>query len=484
MATFRQICQASTYGALCHCLNLEQMKAPPPSGALPASRHGKSLGGSTVGAYRILVVVDDPKLLTITRLSLAKNGFEVEAATTAYDGLATLGSYAYDLVILDTALPDLSGWEVLRRIRDSGDVPVMLLTSRDSDVDKARGLDLGADDYLTKPFSFLEFEARVRALLRRARISDSDWEYPTASVSPVGDDLTVAIIVEQRHLGKRALMEARSALEAAGCSVPLMVPDADHAWEIPSEPPPWDAVLSRGRDLAGLGILAAASALGIVTINTPQSIELVRNKVAMHAVLQEHGIPLPKTWFAADVRVFRSLPQDCFPLVVKPYDGDGSAGLSLLTCPQDVDLLPALKGKRSLYLAQEFLEADGWDLKLYGIGNRVWGVRKPSPVSFPEPGPAVERPNKEAAELVDLDAQLRDIGLTCGRACGLELWGVDVAMTLEGPYVIEVNDFPTYSAVPGAGAAIAQHVLTLVQINAVTQEIGRERTLSMVRNPW
>jgi ribosomal protein S6--L-glutamate ligase len=256
-------------------------------------------------------------------------------------------------------------------------------------------------------------------------------------------------------------MEARSALEAAGCSVPLVVPDADRVCEIPSESPPWDAVLSRGRDLAGLGILAAASALGVIAINTPQSIELVRNKVAMHAVLQEHGLPLPKTWFAAD-----------------------ASGLSLLTCPQDVDLLPALEGTRSLYLAQEFLETDGWELKLYGIGNRVWAVRKPSPVSFPEPGPAVERPKKEAAELVDLDAQLRDIALTCGRACGLELWGVDVAMTPEGPYVIEVNDFPTYSAVPGAGAAIAQHVLTLVQINAVAQEIGRERMVSMVRNPW
>jgi glutathione synthase/RimK-type ligase-like ATP-grasp enzyme len=90
---------------------------------------------------------------------------------------------------------------------------------------------------------------------------------------------------------------------------------------------------------------------------------------------------------------------------------------------------------------------------------------------------------KEAAELVDLDARLRDIALKCGRACGLELWGVDVAMTPRGPYVIEVNDFPTYSAVPDAGAAIAQHVLALLQINAVAREVGRERMLSIVRNP-
>src|SRR5918999_4871905 len=335
---------------------------------------------ATVGTYRVLVVANDEKLLALTRLSLAKNGLEVEMASTAHEALTICAEAPSDLVILDTALPDLSGWEVLRRIRGSSDVSVMLLTSRDSDVDKARGLDLGADDYLTKPFSFLEFEARVRALLRRVRIANPHQESSLTSFTPIADGPTVAIIVEQRHLGNQALIEARSTLESDRCRVPLVVPDANHAFDIPSEAPSWDAVLSRGRDLAGLGMLAAVSALGIIAINAPESIELVRNKIAMHAVLQEHGLPLPKTWFASDVGAFCSLSRDCFPLIVKPYDGDGSAGLALLTRPEDVDLLPALEGKRSLYLAQEFLESDGWDLKLYGIGNRVWAVRKPSPV--------------------------------------------------------------------------------------------------------
>jgi glutathione synthase/RimK-type ligase-like ATP-grasp enzyme/FixJ family two-component response regulator len=431
-----------------------------------------------------LVVVDNEELIALTRLSLAKNGLEVEATTTAYEALATLGASTYDLVILDTALPDLSGWEVLRRVRDSSNVPVMLLTSRDSDVDKARGFDLGADDYLTKPFSFLEFEARVRALLRRARIANPHQETSATGAIPERDRPTVAIIVEQRHLGKVALSAACSTLQAYGCSVPLIVPDADRVFDIPSEKPPWDAVLSRGRDLAGLGILAAASALGVVAINTPESIELVRNKIAMHGVLQEHQLPLPKTWFASDVKAFRSLPLDCFPLVVKPYDGDGSAGLALLTRPEDVGLLPRLEGRRALYLAQEFLETDGWDLKLYGIGNRVWAVRKPSPIGFPEPGPALRgMESKVEAERIEIDARLRDIALTCGRACGLELWGVDVAMTPRGPYIIEVNDFPTYSAVPEAGALIAQHVLALIRINTVAREVGRERMFSLVRSP-
>lgn len=293
---------------------------------------------------------------------------------------------------------------------------------------------------------------------------------------------TIAIIAERRHLGNRALVRAREALEEAGCSVPLVVPDEDRLFDVPSEAPPWDAVLSRGRDLAGLGMLSAAATLGVTAINTPRSIELARNKIAMQAVLLEHGLPLPKTWFAADASVFRRVPVERYPLIVKPFDGDGSRGLSLLSRPEDIEELPNLSGRQSLYLAQEYLETDGWDLKLYGIGSRVWAVRKPSPVSFPEPGPAIIRSAK-GAEPVELDARLRDIALTCGRACGLELWGVDVAITAKGPFVIEVNDFPTYSAVPEAGEEIALHVLTRVRMEAIAREAGRARLRSIVREP-
>jgi DNA-binding response OmpR family regulator len=119
--------------------------------------------------YRVLVIDDDQRLLALARLSLVKHGIELLTATTAAEGLALLDERQPDLVILDIVMPDLSGWETLRRIRQFSQVSVMLLSGRASDVDKARGLDLGADDYLTKPFSYLEFEARVRALLRRTR---------------------------------------------------------------------------------------------------------------------------------------------------------------------------------------------------------------------------------------------------------------------------------------------------------------------------
>ena len=124
---------------------------------------------SSDGPYRVLLIDDDERLLALARLAIAKHGAEVRTATTAGEGLALLDDFHPDLIVLDVVLPDLSGWVTLRNIREASPVLVMLLTGRDSDVDKARGLDLGADDYLTKPFSFLEFEARVRALLRRSR---------------------------------------------------------------------------------------------------------------------------------------------------------------------------------------------------------------------------------------------------------------------------------------------------------------------------
>ena len=130
--------------------------------------------------HHVVVVDDDERLLALARLALQKQGIRVSTAATAEEARALIGNDPPDLVILDIVLPDMSGWELLRQIRETDNCLVMLLSGRDSDIDKARGLDLGADDYLTKPFSFLEFEARVRALLRRAPVrqpvGDADTE--------------------------------------------------------------------------------------------------------------------------------------------------------------------------------------------------------------------------------------------------------------------------------------------------------------------
>lgn len=292
----------------------------------------------------------------------------------------------------------------------------------------------------------------------------------------------MALIAEQRHLDNAALAGAIAAWEAAGCRVELVVPGRDGLFAVPDRPPQWSIAVSRGRDLAGLGLLSAAAALGIPTVNRPQAIELVRNKIAMQSMLAGHDLPLPRTWFARDPHLFAGLPADRYPLVVKPFDGDGSAGLALLTGPRDIDLLPPPAGRHGLYLAQEYLETDGYDIKLYGIGSRVWAVRKGSPVRFDGPGPAAVA-DTVPAELVTVDPRLRDIALTCGRACRLDLWGVDVALTPAGPVVIEVNDFPTYSAVPEAGPAIAAQVLATLRMQEITTAMGRDNLAPIVRGP-
>jgi DNA-binding response OmpR family regulator len=125
-----------------------------------------------LGGHHVVVVDDDERLLALARLALQKQGIRVSTVATAEAARELVAADPPDLVILDIVLPDMSGWELLRQIRETDDCLVMLLSGRDSDIDKARGLDLGADDYLTKPFSFLEFEARVRALLRRAPVRE------------------------------------------------------------------------------------------------------------------------------------------------------------------------------------------------------------------------------------------------------------------------------------------------------------------------
>ncbi len=119
---------------------------------------------------RLLVVEDDPNILELLSASLRFAGFEVATATGGFDALRAVQRHRPDLVLLDVMLPDLDGFDVARRLR-SGDArtPVLFLTARDATEDKVRGLTVGGDDYVTKPFSLEEVLARIRAVLRRAR---------------------------------------------------------------------------------------------------------------------------------------------------------------------------------------------------------------------------------------------------------------------------------------------------------------------------
>ncbi|MHB0868750.1 MAG: response regulator transcription factor [Chloroflexota bacterium] len=115
----------------------------------------------------VLVVDDEPRILRFVRAELESAGFRVLTAPEGFAALGILENEPPDLVVLDVIMPGMDGFQLLERIRERSSLPVILLTARGSDADKVRGLDLGADDYLTKPFSPDELSARVRAVLRR-----------------------------------------------------------------------------------------------------------------------------------------------------------------------------------------------------------------------------------------------------------------------------------------------------------------------------
>lgn len=119
----------------------------------------------------ILLVDDEESVQRLLTFPLEKEGFKVVQARDGEEALERFSRENVDLVVLDVMLPKLDGLEVCRRLRAESIVPIIMLTARDDEVDKVLGLELGADDYITKPFSIREFRSRVRALLRRARVA-------------------------------------------------------------------------------------------------------------------------------------------------------------------------------------------------------------------------------------------------------------------------------------------------------------------------
>jgi DNA-binding response OmpR family regulator len=125
------------------------------------------------GRRRILVVDDEPRMRHFIRLNLEHDGFEVAEAGSGIQALDQLRDQMPDLILLDVMMPDLDGFEALRLVREISSVPVIMLTAKGEEDDRVRGLELGADDYITKPFSPRELVSRVRAVLRRTEMPGS-----------------------------------------------------------------------------------------------------------------------------------------------------------------------------------------------------------------------------------------------------------------------------------------------------------------------
>jgi DNA-binding response OmpR family regulator len=134
----------------------------------------------------ILMIDDDEALVRLTELNLTKAGYRFVSAGHGIAGLQMLESEKPALVLLDITMPKLDGWETCRLIREVSDVPIIVITGNDGEVDKARGLDLGADDYVTKPFGMIELQARIRAMLRRADMPSVSQRFQKKTVYRLG----------------------------------------------------------------------------------------------------------------------------------------------------------------------------------------------------------------------------------------------------------------------------------------------------------
>ena len=137
----------------------------------------------------VLVVEDEPSFSEPLTFMLRREGFEVSVAETGQDALVEFDRVGPDIVLLDLMLPGMSGTEVCRALRQRSNVPVIMLTARDSEIDKVVGLELGADDYVTKPFSSRELVARIRAVLRRRVDDDSDYGPGVLEAGPIRLDV-------------------------------------------------------------------------------------------------------------------------------------------------------------------------------------------------------------------------------------------------------------------------------------------------------
>ena len=146
-------------------------RAGPPEDARPPAGRSRE-GENRMASEKILIVDDDQNICELLRLYLAKEGYQPVIATDGEAAVAAFESQKPSLVLLDVMMPKMDGWEVCRRIRAAGDTPVIMLTAKGETFDKVLGLELGADDYVVKPFDTKEVVARIKAVLRRCHAGE------------------------------------------------------------------------------------------------------------------------------------------------------------------------------------------------------------------------------------------------------------------------------------------------------------------------
>ena len=155
-------------------------------------------------AKKILIVEDEVSISDIVKFNLVKEGYEIDTAYDGEEGLNKALAKSYDLILLDIMLPQMDGFQVCRKIRETSSVPIIMLTAKEDEVDKVLGLELGADDYMTKPFGMRELIARVKANIRRIELDDTVSQTTNNKVTTYGN-LTIDMTKYEVRKGERSL---------------------------------------------------------------------------------------------------------------------------------------------------------------------------------------------------------------------------------------------------------------------------------------
>ena len=214
---------------------------------------------------------------------------------------------------------------------------------------------------------------------------------------------------------------------------------------------PGDVVVARSRNRVARSLLqAAAGRPGVRVVTPPGPLAAVRDKALAAQLLAACGIPSPATWLVDSPATLRALPEECFPVLLKPHAGDNAAGIVLVRHRDELD---DVEWGDSMVLAQQFVDGVDVDIKLYVVDDTVWAVRRPSPLVLPG------RVCRAGIEQVPVTDEMRRIAATCAEAFDLRMFGVDLLETSAGPLAVDVNEFPNYTGVDEAPAVLADAVL-------------------------
>ncbi len=254
-------------------------------------------------------------------------------------------------------------------------------------------------------------------------------------------------ILEERYAQKPMPMVIADQLEQWGHEIEVLQPYAAVTSLTDLSLTRYDAyVLKTVSDGPGLTILEAAEAVGIPTINNSRAIRLVRDKAVAVAFARARGLPIPTTYFVGHPRALPGVPEDIYPVVIKPSNGTSMQDIHLVHTPEEMRRLKV--DERSHYLAMHYVENTGYDIKLYVTGQEVHAVQKSSPLH----GDVQEQE-------IPVTREMLKIARSVGQFFGLDLYGVDVLETPQGLVIVDINDFPSFYGVPRKVSSVAEYIL-------------------------